>query len=808
MRSPLVWILFLLSLGIWVSSVIRIPILFIISAAVFSLLISSLTIKRKLASLVWLSAAFFFIGGLFFQARQAFPSYHIKNFMTAEPQEIYVTGSVIDQPIISRTFYGAPKVSLTLEADHLERNGINYEVTGRVKVSLAGEANSPSYGDRMLVKGRISRPEGPGNPGEFDYAKYLGRNSIFSVLSAKARETSILEKGNGNPVLGFAYKVRGRIEEFISGNLPQESANFLNAILLGLRQGMGNDVTDAFMRTGTVHLIAISGLNVGLITFLVLLIFSVTRIPKKAGIALTMIFLVFYAILTNGTPSVVRATVMSIALLFGLLIEREASLWNSLGLAGLIILCYDPAALFDIGFQLSFVSVMSLLYITPKLEKFFHYDRKIAARFLSRWRRYALEGFFVSLAAWIGVFPLILYYFNIVTPISIIANLFAVPLSFLITTASVPFVIFGSVFPPAAEVFGASTMFLCEVLFRSNSFFSKIPLAYIYLPKPSLFLIALYYVFVIFFAEHERFKLSPARLSAAALTVFNIIIWTGALWPHDGRLKATFLDVGHGDSVFVEFPRGGNMLIDGGTGNSEDWDAGRKTVLPFLRQKGIQVLDAVVLTHPDIDHVGGLASVLEGMKVRYVFDNGAASDTYAYRRFRQAVSENGIAGVRRIILKREDSIEGIKDMSILCVNPPEAWTKDAGIPVNDISIALRMRFNDFVMLLCGDIGAKGISEAMLRSSSLLKADLILLPHHGEKLTSEGEAFIDCVNPTYAVISQGSAAGEIYRSEETESLLSSKRIKVFRTNDGGAVFAVADGKNLSVYNFESKYKISR
>ena len=790
--------------------------MFVVSAAVFSLVVSSAAIRRKIPSFAALSAVFFFIGCLVFQARQIFPADHIKNFTTARPQEVYLEGLVVDEPIIGKTFYGGEKVNFTLEADHLQREWIKNEITGMVRVSLAGGGTLPlqagtlppagtlSYGDRILVKGKLSRPKGPGNPGEFDYAKHLGRNRVFSILSAKARDISILENGKGNPVLILAYRTRGKIESLISGNLPGESANFLNAILLGLRQDIGNDLNDAFMRTGTVHLIAISGLNVGLIAFLMLLIFSMIRVPRKVGMMLTIVLLVFYAVLTNGTPSVVRATVMSIAILCGLLIGRETSIWNSLGLAALIILSYDPNALFDVGFQLSFVSVMSLLYITPKLEKFFYYDRKIAARFLSVWRRYILEGFFVSLAAFIGVLPLILYYFNIVTPISVISNLVAVPLSFLVTAASVPFLIFCLIFPPAAKIFAASTWFLCEALFAGNNFFSKMPFAYIYLPKPPVFLIALYYLFLVGFAEHERFKLPIAKLIVASISVFNVIVWTGALWPHDGRLKAAFLDVGHGDSVYVEFPYGGNMLIDGGRGGGEDWDSGRNTVLPFLRQKGIQALDAVVLTHPDIDHVGGLASVLDGLKVRYVFDNGATSDTYAYRHFSREVLENRIAAGRRFILRRGDSIEGVKGVSILCLNPPAAWTKDPSVSVNDMSLALKVGFGGSAMLFCGDIGEKAISEAMLISPPLLKSSLIMLPHHGEKLSPWSEAFIDSVRPIYAVISQGRAAGEVSRSEDTQSLLSAKGIKIFRTNNGGSVFASMDGKNLSVDNFESKY----
>ena len=250
------------------------------------------------------------------------------------------------------------------------------------------------------------------------------------------------------------------------------------------------------------------------------------------------------------------------------------------------------------------------------------------------------------------------------------------------------------------------------------------------------------------------------------------------------------------------------MLMDGGTGGGEDWDSGRNTVLPFLRQKGIQALDAIILTHPDIDHVGGLASVLEGLKVRYVFDNGAESDTYAYRHFSREVSENRMAAGRRFILRRGDSIEGVKGVSILCLNPPAAWAKDPSVSINDMSLALKIGFGRSAMLFCGDIGEKAISEVMLSPPPLLKSGLIMLPHHGEKLSPGAEAFIDSVRPIYAVISQGMAAREVSRSEDTQSLLSAKGIKVFRTNDGGAVFAAADDKGLSVDNFAPRDKISR
>lgn len=528
-----------------------------------------------------------------------------------------------------------------------------------------------------------------------------------------------------------------------------------------------------------------------------MLIFRVARMPKKINIIVTIFLLVFYAILTNGTPSVIRATVMAIALLFGLLIGREMSLWNSLGLAAVIILGFDQNAFFDVGFQLSFMSLISILYVTPKLEEAFHYDRRLAVPFMGRWKRYSLEGFFVSIAALVGILPFTLFYFNIATPIAVITNLFAVPLSFLITASSIPFIALGFVAPLVAKIFAASTSFLCDILFTANGIFSKVPLAYAYFPKPPLYLIAAYYVFLVGFIEHKRLKIPLAKLSVAALLFINAIIWLNALRPDDGKLKITFLDVGHGDAVFVEFPRAGNMLIDGGNGGAAgERDAGREVILPFLKNKGVRVIDAVILTHPDSDHVGGLIPVIKEMRVRRIFDNGTRSGSNIYSRFKDLALKNKI---KRHTLRRGYSIEGIKDVSLLCLNPPAEWIGDPAIEENDKSLAMRIKYKQTAVLLCGDIGERPIDD-ILGYASTAKAEILMLPHHGQELTPAREAFIDSVKPRYAVISQGNSLNEVARSVKAEVLLSAKGMKVFRTNRDGAVSAAVDGKTIFVTGF--------
>lgn len=799
MSSPLAWVAIFFSLGIWVSNFIRIPILFVVSAAAFFILISSVAIRSKTISFVSQSLTFFFIGSLLFSAKSGTAGsqllHHIKNFTSAEPESVYLEGIIMDEPQLTRAFYGRTRRSFILKASGLQKGDIRQEVTGKVKVFVSESDEGLNYADRVLINGFLFRPRGPGNPGEFDYAQYLKRNGIESVLNASGRDVVLLEKDGGNPIIRAAYLIRNKIEERIVSYLPRESANFLSAILLGQRRDVDFELNDIFMKTGTVHLLAISGLNVGLLTFLVLLIFRIVRLPKRTSIIATISFLIFYAILTNGRPSVIRATIMAIVLLFGQLMGRQSPLWNSLGLAAIIILGLEPNALFDAGFQLSFASVASILYITPKIEGLFYYDRKLSSPFIDKYKRYFLEAAFVSAAAWLGVIPFVLYHFDIITPIAIVANLFAVPLSFLITASSMPFIIFSFLIPPIGKIFAGATWFFYALLSGITDMLSKIPLAYLYLPRPSIHLTIIYYIFIIASAEHKRLKISVGKIAIVGLALMNIIIWQNALRQNDGRLRVTFLDVGHGDSIFMEFPNGANMLIDGGKGAPQD--KGRDVILPFLRSKGVQTIDTVVLTHPDADHAGGLASVIKGLHIRGVFESGTKSKNSAYADFEDAVTSKRI---RRYFLRRGDSIEGARETSIICFNPPIEWIGDSDADYNDASLVMKISYKEIDLLFCADIEEKAISD-ILRYGQALNAELIKLPHHGERLSSAGQALIEKVRPKYAVISQGRTARETRNSKETEESLLLKGIEVFRTNRDGAVSVIVDGRSIFVEAFK-------
>ncbi|MFH0772526.1 MAG: DNA internalization-related competence protein ComEC/Rec2 [Candidatus Omnitrophota bacterium] len=795
MNAPLAWLAVCVSLGIWTRNLIQIPVLFSLLISICFIPISLVTIKNKTASILSICVTAFFIGCLILSINQFFPPYHLKNFSFQKPREVYLSGIVISEPKIVPGYYGGEKMNFIMESECLIEEGSKKNVCGKTSI-LIDDISSETmleYGDKVLLKGFLSIPPRPGNPAQFNYAEYLNRRGMFSILRAKGQDAVILERNGGNRVFRMAFRIKKKIRDLIDASLPKDESDFINAVLLGLSGNMDFQIKDTFVKTGTMHLIAISGLNVGFLVFLAMIIFSAARVPRNLGVIVSIFLLIFYAILTGGTISVIRAVIMAIAVLFGALIAREISLWNSLGLAAVIILGIDPLSLFDVGFQLSFLSIIFILYLTPRFEELFSYDRSLSVLFMGRIKRYFLEAFFVSFSVWIGILPLVLFYYNIVTPVTVIANLLVVPLSFLIVASGIVFIASSFIIPPAAKVFAAATSFLCATLFSANDIFSKVFLSHVYLPKPRWHFIVLYYAFIMTVMERRRLKISSGKLLIAAFLIINVIVWKSALVPADERLKVTFLDVGHGDSAFIEFPRGGNMLIDGG-----NEDAGRNVILPFLRNKGVYLIDAVVLTHPDSDHCGGLITVMSELRVGRLFYGGAKSDSSVYKNLENLIAEKK---TRATVLKRGDSIEGACGVNLFCLNPPDEFLYGEDVSENDRSVLINMKYKKISMFFCGDIGEKAMSEVMTYRPNT-RASLLTLPHHGEKLTLAGESFINGLFPEYAVISQGAAANEILRSERIEEVLAAKGMRVFRTNRDGAIFAETDGHTLSVNSFAS------
>lgn len=511
--------------GIFIANFINIPFFYVyISCAIF-LLVALVSIKRRYFS-IFLLISSLLLGYLVYKNSILLPDNHIKNFSFG--QNVYLQGVIVSDVEEGLTRYGAKKTTFIIESNSLNTEAGDFSVTGLVKVYIYGRARRISYGDEIILKGRLCRPEGRKTPGGFDHRAYLQRNNIYSLVEIGSYKfIKIIRKhARRNSLKGIAFFIREKVNTSISAYLPKNQASVLNAMLLGKRAGLSSDLKDAFIRTGTVHILAISGLHVGLIAFIFYIVFNAFRLNQRVAVPLIISLLVLYALITGSRIPVVRATIMISIMLVGVLCRRNPSPFNSLGLAAIIILLFNPKQIASPSFQLSFTAVLSILYFTPKIDSLLRLDRLLQyENVISKVSQYIVKLFSVSIAAWIGVLPLVAYYFHIISPIAIFGNLIVIPLAFIIIASSISFIFFSFFMKPLVLIFASATGGLIHVLQIIVNKLSSIPFAYFRLASTSILLIPIWYVLILAVSNYKRFGFSKIRLAILLMLIFNFVIW-------------------------------------------------------------------------------------------------------------------------------------------------------------------------------------------------------------------------------------------------------------------------------------------
>ena len=357
------------------------------------------------------------------------------------------------------------------------------------------------YGEEIIFEAEIRGffdSEGIGK-----YYAYLKRNGIFASATIRKKDALVSTEVNDSPgMLRFAYKAKNRLKKGIHGIFSVQSRYFLDALLLGDRENISKRWKDIFVNTQTIHLLAISGLHVAIISFIALFLLGLTPLPRNLKYLTAIPLVLFYSVMVGWMPSVARSAIMGTVLLGSYVLKRDVDIYNSLGLAACIILIFQPDQLFDMGFILSFGSVLSLVYILPRINHNLGFDRIDRKKRCGLFLYYIATLFSGSLAVWLGLFPIILYSFNLISFISIAVNILAIPCTFMIMSFAIaalifqPFCVFlAMAFKESAEFFIAALLWLLDIA-------SKMPLAYFKSEPVSIIIIPIYYfiLFLLFFS--------------------------------------------------------------------------------------------------------------------------------------------------------------------------------------------------------------------------------------------------------------------------------------------------------------------
>ena len=664
-------------------------------------------------------------------------------------------------------------------------------VSGRLQIRLNSGIEAGGYGDRILVTGRLRSPQPARNPGGFDARTYYASRGVYALMSVRdaAGYRVTLRNRSISWQTAVIDPLRRSIDQSIDRTMRGDSAALLRGILLGERQQLPEDLIDTFRTIGLAHILAVSGLHVGLITLVVYTLLFVLRLPRHLVAAGTLGVLILYAFITNLTPSVIRATIMAGLFLVGRQMDRQTDTVNILAVAAIVILLIWPSALFDLSFQLSFLATYAIITGYPRLKELLPERLSRSEKWWARWLR---DGLLVSVAAQLGTLPVVAGTFNQVSWMSAAANLFIGPLVFLNTTFGVLTVLTGPLVIEIARLFSAVNALVLYGMIHLSKTFSSVPSALVQVPAPSaLFFASFYASGLLLLWNPDGPGWRRTRLGLVALTA---LVFCYGLLP-ERTLEITVLDVGQGDAIFIACPNGQTLLVDGGP-RSPAWDAGARVIVPFLRAKGHRRVDTMIVSHPHLDHYGGLSAVVESVDVGEIVSSGVTSTSGSYRAWRETVEQHGIP--YRTVVKG-DTLAALGGVRGVFLHPDRFFVSGASkAHANDVSVVLRLSYGEFSMLLTGDIEEKA-EYAVTRAPAALKSTVLKSPHHGS-ITSSGTTFLHAVDPEAVAVSVGLINAFRHPSPQVMERYRRRGAEVYRTDRGGAVIIRSDGQSWAMEYF--------
>lgn len=665
------------------------------------------------------------------------------------PRVVTAVGCVITEPKIGPSGFATFLVKLR----SVEFEGKKKSTSAVWQVRWKG---APEFGDQLKLFGTAEPIAPPRNPGEFDMRAYLARHDIRRMLFVRyAEDGTLVRHGGGNPILRAAQTSRNWMQNALWRGLENaaEVQTFLSGIVLGLRHQAPEDIEEPFQQTGTLHLFAVAGLHVGIVATLLWMLATIARLSRKTSAAIIIPLLFFYAAVTGLHVSSLRAATMASILVGGLFFERKVFLANSLAAAAFFILCWNTNELFSTGFQLSFAVVGAIVLFADPFFRFLQ-RRGAADPFLPhsllrgprRWMHSAYEwmcgGASVSLSAWIGSLPLILWYFHLVTPISLLANLVVVPIAFFVLAIALLSLLATPLLPWVALVFNNANWALATLVIGIVNLFAQIP--------------------------GGHFYVDPSG------------------WGERISTKITVLDLGAGAAVRLRTDSA-NWLFDCGSERSYG-----RIVREYLHWAGVNRLTGLVLTHGDSLHIGGATKLLRDYPRVHLIDNPARDRSLVHRRLSRMLSGLNDHGTKPAALVAGDSFHLSRNVIAHILFP---LRDAAGATADDQALVIRLLIApDTFVLFMSDSGTE-TERALLSNGSDLQSQILVKGQHYTGVSGSGP-FLDAVRPRLIIATSTQFPERERISDDWAEQLRARSIKLFRQDETGAVELEFCGKEWS------------
>ena len=813
--TPLLFVVIGLIAGIFVQSALTLPIGFwlillvlCILAVVVSYLASRISYLIKEKNLPYITAymallCFLCLGAIRLTSFHQPKPNDIRNLVDNERKLATIRGVIITEPYIqkneqwkfARFKYTDPTSSFYFKMDQIKTVEGWAKAGGTVRVQVSEPVVDLKAGDYIQAYCWLDRFKQASNPGQFDVAKHLARKSIFIAALVQSRDG--IELLQSSPA-GFFTKIKRILTETATqallGDLSpeEESRGLLEALLLGYRGNIDSQTYRAFRKTGLLHFISLSGMHLGILVGIVWWLCKTAGIMKRGRAAICIIVIGVFLLIVPPRAPTVRAAIIGFVFCASFFFRRRSNSINTLSLAAIILLLMRPTNLFEAGWQLSFASVLGILLFCQRT-LFFLYEKitrlpwarkapktRPFFRIISRPGPYLLELFSTGVTAWLGGAGILLYHFYTINPLTSLWTVVAFPFVALILTIGYLKIILSFLLPTAAWVLGIIVTGLSDALIWIVELIAHLDISHILIGQVSLVPVILYYCLVLFaglvYLRHPLLKKAICTLMALALIVFLCFTKWHRTYRND--MVITCLDVGHGQAILAQLPGRANVLFDAGSLHKSD--IGRRIVAPFLHYKGINKIDAIIISHNDVDHINGIPEIVEYCEVGGVYANEAflmamETEKWGTAKFLSSwLNENSL----EIQLADKNLNVGGK-AKIKIIWPTEQIYKDKTLGDNDKSVVSLIEFGGRKILLCSDI-EKFAQRKILELFPDLKADVVVAPHHGSAKTLE----TDFLERLEAGISIGSCSRTQY--ERLQAIKGKDKTKSFYTAGDGAI----------------------
>ena len=820
MNRPLIYPLIALITGIVIGYYYPVSYYLLFSAIIFILVVLLFTIRNS-----WPKASFFLIInfviilGIFniqIQQYSADNDNSIGHFI--DQGKLHIEGIVIDTPIMR-----PDKTVLVVQSIRIVGGNYYRPVRGNIRLTISNDFNF-QYGDFIRFSTYLKKISNFQNPGGFDYERYMNLQGIYATGSVYNNPDIILLRQNTASGIRLKLeKFRLYLKEIIYSTASTPQSEIIEAMTIGNQNAIPVDVRNNFNKTGTSHILSISGLHIGMVAtitfFFILLIlkrseylmlrFNIIKVSSAAALIMVLI----YALIAGMGVTVVRSALMAIVFLCALFLGRQKDMYNTLAMAALIILIITPNALFDISFQLSFMAVLAIIYIVPRFSNFSLPLLEGLPLWLQKPLRHIYLSIIVCVAATLGTLPLIVFYFNRVSAITIIANLILVPLLGTIALAfSMAFILCAFFSAGLAGFFIQIASFFVQISVYIIDYLASLSWSSFSFTMPNIVEIVIFYLLIFILLrlidlrhvngviKKDYLDRHPMFLKIILITIIIFFLADAFyLLTRDkisSDLRVTAIDVGQGSSILVRFPGGKTMLIDGGGFADSSFDMGKLVVAPFLYSERISKIDIVVLSHPHPDHLHGLLYITDNFDVQEIWSTGQRLDNENFSQWEKIINHNNVKVKYLSSQSRPININGVQVNILWPLRPLKVDASNQFYDmVNDESLVIKIKYGLVSFLMPADISAS-VEKLLIKSGQNLHSDVLFVPHHGSSRSSSPD-FIRKVACSNALISAGKNNPFHHPDPSTIKRLSATNINIFRTDRDGAITVITDGAKMIV-----------